>query len=123
LRLLIDEMFADAVAHGLRDRGHDAISVREARPTLAGATDEEVLKAAADGGRVLMTENVRDYRPLEIALLAAGGQHAGIIYTSNRQFPRGHPHTTGRLVRALDALLADPPALADRSIFLRPSAG
>jgi hypothetical protein len=120
LRLLIDEMFSDAVAAGLRDRVHDAISVREAEPSLMGASDEEVLKIAVAEGRSLVTENVRDYRPLEIALLAEGEHHSGIIYTSDRQFPRGNPQTTGRLVRALDSLLTDPPALGDRSMFLAP---
>ena len=95
------------------------VSVHEAeRPALVGAPDDEVLTAAASEERGLVTENVRDFRPLETALLAAGGHHDGIVYTSDRQFPRGDPATTGRLVGALDVLLRDPPALRDRSIFL-----
>jgi hypothetical protein len=65
-----------------------------------------------------VTENVRDFRPLESAHLADGSHHAGLVYTSNRQFPRGDPATTGRLVRALDALLRTAPDLRDRMIFL-----
>jgi len=118
LRLLLDEMYAPAIAVALRARGQDVISVHEADPVLAGASDDEVLAAAEFAERALVTENMRDYRPLETALLAAGGHHHGIVYTSDRQFPRGDPATTGRLVRALDALLRDPPALRDRSIFL-----
>ncbi len=38
------------------------------------------------------------------ACLADGSHHARLVYTSNRQFPRGDPTTTERLVRALDAL-------------------
>jgi hypothetical protein len=68
---------------------------------------------------VLVTENVRDYRPLEALLLAeSSSHHAGLVYTTNRQFPRGDPATTGRLVLALDALLRDAPDLGDRSTFL-----
>ena len=69
--------------------------------------------------RGLVTENVRDYRPLETKLVAEGrSHHSGIVYTSNRQFPRGDPGTTGRLVQALDALLCAAPDLRDRSIFV-----
>jgi hypothetical protein len=74
---------------------------------------------AAASGQCLVTENVRDYRPLETALLAEGRHHHGIIYTTVRQFPRGDPRTVGLLVRALDAALKDPPPMFDRSIFLR----
>lgn len=116
-------MYSNAVANELRGRGHDAISVREVPTALAGAPDDEVLKAAAAGGRCLVTENVRDYRPLETALLAEGRHHHGIIYTTDRQFPRGEPQTLVRLVRSLDAIMKEPPALRDRSIFLAPGPG
>jgi predicted nuclease of predicted toxin-antitoxin system len=119
LKLLLDEMYSDAIATELRARGHDALSVREVNPPLAGAPDDEVIGFAAAQGRTLVTENVRDYGPLELALLAAEGHHHGILYTTDRQFPRGDPQTLGRLVIALDALLADPPPMSDRSIFLR----
>lgn len=90
------------------------------RPLLhLPAHDEEVLTGAVSENRTLVTENVRDFRPLEVALLADGGHHHGIVYTTDRQFPRGDPQTLGRLVRALDALLGDPPPIRDRSIFLR----
>lgn len=91
---------------------------------LGGAPDLVAfeLRAAEAGGRSLVTENVRDYRPLETALLAEGRHHHGIIYTTDRQFPRGQSQTVGRLVRALDSLLQDPPSLRDRSIFLSPIA-
>ena len=119
MRLLLDEMYAPAIAVELRVRGHDVVSVHESTsPALVGAPDEEVLAAAQVEERALVTENVRDYRPLEVALIASGGHHAGIVYTSNRQFPRGHPATTGRLVLALDALLRERSTLRDRSIFL-----
>lgn len=112
-------MYASAVAAGLRARGHDVVSVHDAGQThLAGASDADVLAAAQREERTLVTENVRDFRPLESALLADGSHHAGLVYTSNRQFARGDPATTGRLVRALDALLREAPDLRDRAIFL-----
>lgn len=115
-------MYSDALTVELRARGHDAISVRDAEIALAGMPDDEVLKVAVAEGRTLVTENVRDYRPLETDLFFTGHHHHGIIYTTNRQFPRGEPHTIGRLVRALDALARDPLDLRDRSVFLPPAA-
>lgn len=118
MRLLLDEMYAPAVAVELRARGHDVLSVHEADPVLAGASDAEVLSAAVSAERVLVTENVRDFRPLEIAILEAGHRHYGIVYTSDRQFPRGAPASIGDLVRALDALVKGSAPLRDWSIFL-----
>lgn len=119
MKLLLDEMYSDVIAIELRARGHDALSVREVTPALAGAPDDEVLSRVVTEQRTLITENVRDYRPLDAALLADGGHHYGIVYTTDRQFPRGDPQTTGRLVRALDALAKDLPPMSDRSMFLR----
>ena len=119
MRLLLDEMYAPAIAAELRARGHDVISAHDPGHALpTGASDADVLAAAQRDERTLVTENVRDYRPLESALLADGSHHAGLVYTTNRQFPRGDPATMGRLVRALDALLRAAPDLRDGSIFL-----
>ena len=119
MRLLLDEMYAPAVAGGLRALGHDVVSVHDPREAqLAGAPDADVLAAAQLDKRALVTENVRDFRPLESALLADGSHHAGFIYTTDRQFPRGDPATTGRLIHALDALLRSSPKLRDRAVFL-----
>ena len=111
-------MYAPAVAVELRARGHDVLSVHEIDPVLVGASDAEVLSAAVSAERVLVTENVRDFRPLEIAILEGGDHHHGIVYTSDHQFPRGKPATIGDLVRALDALLHASATLRGRSVFL-----
>ena len=119
MRLLPDEMYSPALAVELRARGHDVVLVGDpGRGLIVGASDADVLAAAQREERALVTENVRDYRPLELTLLADGSRHAGLVYTSNRQFPRGDPARFGRLVRALDALLREGPDLSDRSTFL-----
>jgi predicted nuclease of predicted toxin-antitoxin system len=120
VKLLLDEMYAPAVALELRGRRHDAVSVHDAASRrLACASDPEVLSAARAEDRALVTENIRDFRPLEADLIARGEHHPGLVYTSNRQFPRGHPATSGQLVRALDALLREDRDLRDRAIFLK----
>jgi len=122
VRLLLDEMYAATLADQLRARGHDVVSIHalELRH-LEGAPDEEVLAAALAEGRAIVTENIPDYRRLEAGALARGESAPRLVFPTNRRFPRGDPATLGRLVVALDALLAslpEPPA----TIFLEPPA-
>ena len=120
MKLLLDEMYSPAVAASLRDRGHDVLSLHDpAFPLPSGAPDAEVLLAAEVAGRTLVTENVRDFRLLEADVLARGAHHAGLIYTTDRQFPRGQPGTVGRLVLALETMLRSIQAMRDRTVVLR----
>ena len=119
MKLLLDEMYAPVVAEQLRARGHDVVSVHDPEyQRLEGTSDEEIFAAALAEGRALVTENVPDFRRLEADALARGEPHATLVFTSNRQFPRGEPRTTGRLVEALYVLLSEatPPRA---SLFLK----
>jgi predicted nuclease of predicted toxin-antitoxin system len=106
VKLLIDEMWPAAIAAQMRRRGHDAVAVHE-RSDLRGQPDEIVFAMAQAEGRVVVTENVIDYRPLATDVLQRGGSHVGVIFTSNHRFPRHDPRTVGRLVTALDQLLTN----------------
>ena len=65
-------MFPARIAVALRERHRvDAVSVRE-RPDLAGHPDVEVFSSAQAEGRAVVTENVRDFRPLARAWEAEG---------------------------------------------------
>jgi Domain of unknown function (DUF5615) len=120
LRFLIDEMYPASVAEQLRARGRDAVSVHDAEYRhLEGAPDDELFRVAVGEGRRLVTENVPDFRRLESAALARGDTIPGLVYSTNRQFPRGDPATIGRLVLALDALAAQPTTAV--STFLTPT--
>jgi len=122
VKLLLDEMYAATIAEQLRKRGHDVVSVHDPDyRRLEGAPDEDVFATAVDEERALVTENVPDYRRLEAEALARGEQHAGLIFTTNRQFPRGDPATIGQLVLALDKLLGEQPTLPT-AVFLQPPA-
>jgi predicted nuclease of predicted toxin-antitoxin system len=119
VRLLLDEMYPPAVAEQLRARGRDVVSLHDAdHRHLEGAPDEDVFAVALADERALVTENVADFRRLEADALARGTAHATLVYTSNRQFPRGEPGTVGRLVEALDALFRDVPEPGG-SLFLK----
>jgi hypothetical protein len=101
-------MYSAVVAEQLRSRGHDVVSVHDRRYCrLEGAPDEEVFAIAASEQRILVTENVPDFHRLEGEALAAGIECPGLIFTTNRRFPRGDPATIGRLVLALDRLLGE----------------
>lgn len=123
MKLLLDEMYSPAVAEQLRARGHDVVSVHDPEyRSLEVAPDEEIFAAALAEERALMTENVPDFRRLEAAALARSESHATLVFTSNRQFPRGEPGTIGRLVEALDALLGETPSPRGSLLLKRPPA-
>ena len=105
MRLLLDEMWPPAVAVALRERGHDVVAVAE-RPDLRGQPDEVIFAEALADDRAIVTENVVDFRPLAAEALRAGRTSPTLILTSNRAYPRASSHTAGRLVMALDRLLA-----------------
>jgi hypothetical protein len=98
LKLLFDEMYPSLIADELRARGHDVVSVHEAPGR--GTPDDEVFDHARS--EAVVTENIRDYRPLAEALLAAGESHAGVLFTTDKRWPRSNP---GALTTALDELL------------------
>ncbi len=104
MKLLLDEMYTAAVAEQLRERGHDVIAVAE-RADLRGTPDEDLLDWACTEDRALVTDNQRDFIPIHRRRIASGGDHRGLILTTNRRFPRGQPATTGKLVLALDEFL------------------
>jgi len=94
------------VAEQLGARGHDVISLHDPdHRSFEGAPDDEVSWAAIASKRALVTENVPDFRRLEADALANGEPCPSLVFTTNRQFPRGNAATVGRLVLALDALL------------------
>lgn len=104
LKLLLDEMYPYSIAEQLRGRGHDVVAVAE-QPALRGAPDREVFAIAQGQGRALVTDDV-GFREIDSSCRARGETHRGIIFTSNKRFPRGHSRTVGQLVRALDRFLS-----------------
>ncbi len=108
MKLLLDEHYSPAIAEQLQKRGYDVLPVAERirveHAHLRQRSDEELLIWARDEGRVLVTENVRDFMPLHQAFLARGDVHAGLLFTSPRRFPR-RTDAMGSLITALRAFL------------------
>jgi predicted nuclease of predicted toxin-antitoxin system len=107
--LVLDEMFSPAIAAELRELGHDVIAIAE-RPDLSSKSDEEVFAWASAERRWLLTENVKDFRPIMLRSLQAGPLACGLLFTSSLAFPRSRKNP-GPLISALHAWLnAGPPA-------------
>lgn len=104
MKLLVDEMWPPRLAEQLRLRGHDVAAVAD-RGELVRQPDAVIFAAAQSERRALFTENVADFLPLADAALREGRTFSGLVLTADARFPRGHPRTLGRTVRALDALL------------------
>lgn len=88
-------MFPPRLAAQLRGRGHDVVAL-VADPELRALPDAEVYAWAGAHGRRVVTENVKDFRPL-----LTGDSGPGVLFTSSRSFPRSR-HNVGPLVNALD---------------------
>ena len=63
MKLLLDEMLSPAIARELRARGHDVESIT-GHPDRETLPDPEVMALARAEHRAVVTDNLRDYRPL-----------------------------------------------------------
>lgn len=113
MKLLLDEMYGDKLAQALRDQGVDAATVAELG--MAGRPDADVFAVAADGGYVLLTENVSDFARLSGEHVTAGRHHFGVLIALSSRFSR-RPAGYGAIVTAVAAVTAD--QLDDRLVYL-----
>jgi hypothetical protein len=102
--LLLDEMFSPEIASELSKRGHDVVAVAF-DPELHGLPDDQLLEWATEQDHCLVTENVKDFEVLRRASVAEGRDHAGLLYSGPRRFPRDR-RFVGGLVVALDKAIA-----------------
>jgi predicted nuclease of predicted toxin-antitoxin system len=111
VKLLLDEMLTPAIAHELVGRGHDVIAIA-GDPAYKALSDPDVLALARSQQRAVVTNNVRDFRPLHTEAVAAGGPgHYGIIFMPSAF--RRTKADTGRIITALEAKLAEFPGNDD----------
>lgn len=102
MRYLLDEMYPPAAAAALRERGIDAVAVKEL-VDLPGSDDHTLLVWAHEHKRVVVTENVPDF-----ARLAGFCEHCGIVMCPRTRFART-ASSIGVLVDALATLAGDAP--------------
>ncbi|MGH2944784.1 MAG: DUF5615 family PIN-like protein [Solirubrobacteraceae bacterium] len=111
MKLLLDVMLSPVIAQQLRERGHDVQAVT-GHPQHEALSDREVMDLARDEGRAVVTNNLVDFRPLHHEAVAPGGPgHWGMVF-----MPGSYRRTkadTGRIVKALEAKLAEFPGDGD----------
>ncbi|MEI6448127.1 MAG: DUF5615 family PIN-like protein [Actinomycetes bacterium] len=121
MRLLLDEMFSPLIARGLRDLGHDAVSVGEV-PEWRGIDDAGVMQVAREQGRAVVTNNIRDFVALHNWAISPGGEgHCGLILVPSTQ--RRRREDAGTLQLALEELMVTNPgadALHSALVWLAP---
>jgi Domain of unknown function (DUF5615) len=111
VKLLLDEMLSPEIARELRVRGHDVEAVAN-HPDWEGQSDSQIMVVARTERRAIVTNNLRDFRPLHSEAITPGGSgHFGMIFIPGNY--RRTKADTGRIIVSLEAMLAQYPGEAD----------
>ena len=78
MKALLDEQLSAQIAALLRQAGLDVEAVAD-RPDLIGRSDMLIFEVACNEDRAVITNNIKDFRPLAAQWLAQGRIHAGLI--------------------------------------------
>ncbi len=98
VKLLLDEMLSPDIAETLSARGHDVQAITGS--SHERLSDPDVMEVARSAQRAVVTNNVRDFRPLHHAAASPGGPgHYGIVF-----MPGGYRRRKADNVRIADGL-------------------
>ena len=97
-RLYADENFRKPVVEALRLLGHDVLTALEAGRAGLGIDDDTVLADATSAGRILLTQNRRDF----IRRHHAGLPHQGIIVCTYDPDAEALAHRINEAVATVD---------------------
>jgi len=111
---MLDADVPPAVGVALRERGYD-VSAASGDPVLGLLGDFELLRVAAQQGRVVVTFNIVDFSELARIFAHTQEDHAGIILIHSKTYQRTE---IGRIARALDDLLRSRESFANSVLFL-----
>lgn len=120
MRLLLDEMISPRIARELRESGHDVQAIKKDRLDLVGRTDREIVQRMGIEWRAIVTNDVADFQAIHERLIAAGENHAGMVFTFDVTMPRAKA-AIQLWVQTLAALLgelSDERALENQVIHL-----
>jgi hypothetical protein len=102
VKALLDEQLSHEIARLLRGRGLDVEAVCE-HSDLAKASDIDLIDAAVRERRAVVTDDIKDFRPLAAARIHEGHGHAGLILLPTRS--RRDRDATGALADAIENLM------------------
>jgi predicted nuclease of predicted toxin-antitoxin system len=106
VRAILDEQLSPQIAVLLRKVGYDVDAVVD-REDLVGRSDRIILEVARSEGRAVVTNNIKDFRPLAAEWLAQGRVHAGVILLpSTRTRTR---NAIAAVAGAIESVLRDHP--------------
>jgi predicted nuclease of predicted toxin-antitoxin system len=106
VRAILDEQLSPQIAVLLRKAGYEVDAVAD-REDLAGRSDRIIFEVACGEGRAVVTNNIKDFRPLAAEWLAQGRVHAGLILLpSSRTRTR---HAIAAVAAAIENILRDHP--------------
>ena len=106
MKAILDEQLSPQIAVLLRKAGYEVDAVPE-RDDLVGRSDRIVFGAACNEGRAVVTNNIKDFRPLAAEYLAQGRMHSGLILLpSTRTRSRA---AIAALARAIEDVLSENP--------------
>jgi hypothetical protein len=98
VKALLDEQLSPQIAVLLRQRGYDVVAVAD-RTDLDGRSDRMILEVASSELRAVVTDNIKDFRPLAAERLARGQAHGGSIL-----LPSSHTRTRAAVHAVADAI-------------------
>jgi hypothetical protein len=102
-------MYPHAIAEQLRRLDHDVEAITQ-RPELRTLADPDVFVTAQRERRSILTENIADFSRIADDHDRGGQAHHGLVIVDPSKYPRGDPHTIGRMVTQLDRLLREHPS-------------
>jgi hypothetical protein len=115
---LLDEQLSPQIAALLRQAGFDVEAVAD-RPDLAGRSDQFIFGVACTEERAVITNNIKDFRPLAAQWLAQGRVHAGLaLLPSSRT--RTRAAVTILADRIATVMAANPGGLAGSERWIGP---
>jgi hypothetical protein len=107
LRAILDEQLSPQIAVLLRKAGGYDVDAVADRDDLAGRSDRMVFEVACREGRAVVTNNIKDFRPLAAEFMAQGKVHSGLVLLPSKR--TRSRDSIAALAGAIEHLLRDNP--------------
>lgn len=117
MKALLDAQLSHEIARLLQERGLDVVALT-ARDDISDSTsDARIMEIAAGEGRAVVTNNVKDFRPIAARRLQRAQGHAGLILVPST---RRRTKAAGKALadEIATIMLANPGGLADSERWL-----